>query len=334
MSNTIDTNPSSLEAENDKLKLALRSVFTQNKRKTQESEALKIENEKLNSAIRKQIISIPEIQIQNRVLQQQLKIMVQDLHQSEKNQSETFENLKIVKQKLLSKIQQLRWTRTFLFMTFLSMIGLVYLSYRDKETNQKTLLIVNKINDENESLIVKNKMLFDEHESFRDTINKKYQDQIRTLTNNLDFTTKEKLELHSNLSQTIENFKLQKNDLIQEHDSLTNLVKNNYENKVARLTKEKEIISNHLMVSEAKSREIILYNPSLNEPRHAQYISALHNETKENLKNTPDQKLFPKAKSPTLSELEKEQELLPFEEPKASLELNKNIPFKIKTSPF
>ena len=166
MPETKPTNISSIEIENSQLKKALRVVFDRQKKDTLEIDSLKNENEKLNSTIRKQVTTIPELQIQNRVLQQQLKILIQDISVSENKKEEANEKLKQIKLKLVSLTLHLRFTRAILFLTFLSMTGLIWQSYRDNEANKRTLLVNKKLSNENESLTAQNKSFFDNRRNF------------------------------------------------------------------------------------------------------------------------------------------------------------------------
>ena len=290
MLKTAPINKIDLEAENEKLKAALRTVFLRQKNTSEDLDELKSEYEKLNSSVRKQATTIPELQMQNRVLQQQLKTMIQDLHFAEKNQEELFEKLKLFQKKLIAKARQLKWTRAILYLTFISTTGLIWQTYREKETNHSLTIAISKAEDENDTLHTKNKMLFDDRETFQSTIDKRQKEQFENLSLQLATTTNEKLALHSKLSQAIDSFKQQKNELDKEQKSLLNLVKNSYENKFNELAKEKIAISNQLAESELKSREIVLKEPVIQEPKHSKFLNVVQKEIAEKPSKNNDQK--------------------------------------------
>lgn len=326
----IDTNLNqltTLEAENENLKKALRTVFERQKKSATDLESLKIENEKLNATIRKQVTTIPELQIQNRVLQQQLKTLIRDLHVAEKKQEDAFDKLKQFKQNLISTSRRLLFARVILFLSFAAMTGLIWLSYRDNEANKGTLLTLKKVSDENEILVQQNKAYFEERESFQANINKQYKEQLDQLNLKLKTAQIEKLAYHEKLTQSIENFKQQTLDLQQEHISKINLTKNNYENKIKDLVEEKKTLINQLVESEFKNREIVIVNPSIKEPKHNNFVKSIQSEAKENNIKSKDSSI----NNPAAEESKND---LPLEESFNEAESNKITPFKLKASPF
>lgn len=326
----IETNPNqlaTLEAENENLKRALRTVFERQKKSTLDLESLKIENEKLNATIRKQVTTIPELQIQNRVLQQQLKNLIQDLHVAEKKQEDAFDKLRLIKQNFISTSRRLLFARVILFLSFLAMTGLIWLSYRDNETNKSTLLTLKKVSNENEVLVQQNKAYFEERESFQANINKQYKEQIDQLNSKLKTAQIDKLAYHEKLTQSIENFKQQVVDIQQEHLSKINLTKNTYENKIKELIEEKKLLTNQLVESEIKNREIVIVNPVVKEPKHNNFVKVIQSENKEN----PNKQKESNGNNPTMEESKNDR---PLDEIIHEAESNKITPFKLKASPF
>lgn len=325
------SNQDALSHENIKLKAALRWVYDQQKSLELSQEKLKLENEKLNHSVRQQVTTIPELQIKNKVLKEQLRIITNDLHVSEKSQDNNNEKLNQFKLAFKQIKRKLFLSQGFLFITFLGATALIWQSYRENETNKITLKKIAKLTNENETLTAQNKMYFNEKETFQTTIQNQYKEQINLLNSKLALVSYEKNELQSKYTNAIESFKEQKNILKQEYTSLYNLTKNEYEEKITELSNEKSRLNSKLLESETKNREIVLIEPKIQEEKLNQFLKTIENEN-----NNKSKELNPKKQidSDQFNKLPNTRNPNPSEEIINILEQNEKVPFKLSSTPF
>lgn len=331
MQNKITSNQNLLSTENAKLKSALRWVYDQQKSLESTQEKLKTENEKLNNSVRQQVTLIPELQIKNKILKEQLKAITQDLHVSEKSQENHGEKINQYKLVIKQTKRKLFLSQGILFISFIGATALIWQTYRDNETNKITLKENAKLTDENETLITQNKMYFDEKETFQTTIQNQYKEQINLLNSKLALISYEKNELNIKYNNAIESFKEQTNALKQEQTSLFNLIKNEYEEKIAALNSEKSKINNKLLESESKNREIVLIEPKLHEEKLKQFLKTIESEnnSKTNDVNSNNAKEPEPFKIPLNTKTPN-----PSEEIFNILEQKEKVPFKLSSTPF
>lgn len=326
-----DSNQNRLSEENEKLKSALRWVYDQQKALESSQEKLKAENEKLNHSVRQQVTIIPELQIKNKVLKEQLRVITQDLHQSEKSQDNTIEKLNQLKLAFKQIKRKLFLSQSFLFITFIGATALIWQSYRENESNKIIKNKFAKLTYENETLAAQNKMYFNEKETFQTTIQNQYKEQINLLDSKLALISYERNELQTKYTKAIESFKEQTATLKQEYESLQNLTKNEFEEKLAALRHEKSTINNKLMESETKNREIVLIEPKIQEQKLNQFLKTIDNENNHKTNESNHKK---PTHSDNFNNLPNTKNPYPNEDILNILEQNERVPFKLSSTPF
>jgi len=326
-----DSNQNRLSEENEKLKSALRWVYDQQKTLESSQEKLKAENEKLSHSVRQQVTIIPELQIKNKVLKEQLRVITHDLHQSEKSQDNTIEKLNQLKLAFKQIKRKLFLSQSFLFITFIGATALIWQSYRENESNKIIKNKFAKLTYENETLAAQNKMYFNEKETFQTTIQNQYKEQINLLDSKLALISYERNELQTKYTKAIESFKEQIATLKQEYESLQNLTKNEFEEKLAALHHEKSTINNKLMESETKNREIVLIEPKIQEQKLNQFLKTIDN--KNNHKTNESNQKKP-THSDNFNNLPNTKNPYPNEDILNILEQNERVPFKLSSTPF